>query len=140
MDPTTLAAAAASALIAAMTTDAWQQARSAIVGLWLRVYPNRAETIGEELTEVRQEAMAARQQGHAEAEEGLVADWQRRLRRLLDANPEIAADLQQVLDDVITPGLEPADRERVSQIVMSAQASGHGRVFQAGRDVHITGQ
>lgn len=140
MDPATLAAAAATALIAAMTTDAWQQARSAIVGLWRRVHPDRAATIGDELTEVRQEALAARQQGDAGAEEGLVADWQRRLKRVLDADPEAAEEVQRVLDDVLTPALDPADQQRVGQIVMKAQASGHGRVYQAGRDMHITGQ
>jgi hypothetical protein len=140
MDPATLAAAAASGLIAALTTNAWEQARSAIVGLWRRVHPNRAETIGEELVEARQEALAARQQGDADAEEGLVADWQRRLRRLLEADPEIATELQRVLDDVLTPALDAADQQRVGQIVMKAQASGHGRVFQAGRDMHVTEQ
>jgi hypothetical protein len=140
MDPATLAAAAATALIAAMTTDGWQQARSAIVRLWRRVYPNRAETIGDELAEVRPEALAARQQGDAGAEEGLAADWQRRLRRLLEADPEVAAELQRVLDHVFTPVLGPADQERVGQVVMKARATGHGRIFQAGRDMHITGE
>jgi len=140
MDPATLAAAAASGLIAAMMTTAWDQARSAIVGLWRRVHPNRAETIGEELAEVRQEALVARQQGDAGTEEGLIADWQRRLRRLLEADSEIATELQRVLEDVLTPALNPADQERIGQIVMNAQASGHGRVFQAGRDIHVTGQ
>jgi hypothetical protein len=140
MDPATLAAAAASGLVAALTTDAWEQARSAIVGLWRRVHPNRAETIEDELAEVREEALAARQQGDADTEEGLIADWQRRLRRLLEADPEIAAELQRVLDDVFTPALDSADQQRIGQIVMKAQATGHGRVFQAGRDMHVTGQ
>jgi hypothetical protein len=140
MDPATLAAAAATGLIAALTTDAWEQVRSAIVGLWRRVHPDRAQTIGDELVEVRQEALAARQQGDADTEKGLEADWQRRLRRLLDADPGAAAELQRVLDDVLTPALGPADQERVGQIVMEAHAGGHGRIFQAGRDMHITGQ
>jgi hypothetical protein len=140
MDPATLAAAAATALIAAITTDGWEQARSAIVGLWRRVHPKRAETISDELAEARQEALTARQHGDAGTEEGLAADWQRRLRRLLDTDPGVAAELQRVLDDVFTPALRPADHDRVSRIVMKAQASDHGRVFQAGRDMHITGQ
>jgi hypothetical protein len=84
--------------------------------------------------------LAARQQGDADTEEGLIADWQRRLRRLLEADPEIAAELQRVLDDVFTPALDSADQQRIGQIVMKAQATGHGRVFQAGRDMHVTGQ
>jgi hypothetical protein len=138
VDPATLAAAAAAALIAAITTDAWQQATSAIVGLWRRVHPNRAETIEEELAEARQYALAAREQGDADAGEGLAADWQRRLKRLLDADPDAAGELQRVMEDLLTPSLAPADQERVGSIVLKAQATGHGRVYQAGRDMHIT--
>lgn len=140
MDPATLAAAAATGLIAALTTDAWEQARSAIVGLWRRVHPERTQTIGDELAEVRQEALAARRQGDSGTEQGLEADWQRRLRRLLDADPGVAEELQRVLDDVLTPALGPADQERVGHIAIEAHASGHGRIFQAGRDMHITSE
>lgn len=140
MDPSQLAAAFASGLIAAMTTDAWEEVRSAMIGLWRRVHPSRAETIGEELVEVRQEALAARQGADASAEESLIEDWQRRLQRLLEAAPEMTVELQRILDDVLRPTLGPADQSRIRQIVMNARASDHGQVFQAGRDIHITGQ
>jgi hypothetical protein len=140
MDPATLAAAAASALIAAMTTDAWEQARSAVVDIWRRVHPGHTGTISHELSETRQEVLAARQLGgDAGSAEGLTADWQRRLCRLLKTDPSIAVELQRVLDDVFVPALTKADQMRIREIVMTAQASGHGRVFQAGRDMHING-
>jgi hypothetical protein len=52
----------------------------------------------------------------------------------------MATEMQRVLDEVFIPVLDPADQQRIGQIVMKAQATGHGRVFQAGRDMHITGQ
>jgi hypothetical protein len=140
MDPATLAAATATGLIAALTTDAWEQTRSALVSLWRRVHPNRAEAISEELAEVRQEALEARRQGDAVAEQGLTADWQRRLRRLLDIDPQIAIELQNILEGVISPTINDADQRRIAQIVMNANATGHGRVYQAGRDLHVSDQ
>ncbi|MFI6743795.1 hypothetical protein ACIBI9_63950 [Nonomuraea sp. NPDC050451] len=38
------------------------------------------------------------------------------------------------MEEVLTPALEPADQERVGSLVLKASASGHGRVYQAGRD------
>jgi hypothetical protein len=139
MDPTVLAAAAATSLIGALTTDAWERASSAIAALWRR-QPHRAQAIEDELVEVRQEILAARQDGGTETEEGLVADWQRRLRRLLESDTAAAEELQRILNEVLNPVLSHVDQGRVEKIVMEARASGHGRVFQAGRDMRITGQ
>jgi hypothetical protein len=140
MDSTPLAAAAASALIAAMTTDAWEQARAGVVGMWRRVHPDRAGTIHDELAQSRHEALEARENDDVDSAAGLVADWQRRLRRLLEADPAMVGELQRLLDDVLSPAVDPADRQRIDRVVMKAQASGHGRVFQAGRDMRISGQ
>lgn len=137
MDSATLAAAAATGLIEGLTTSSWEQVRSAIVGLWQRVHTNRAEAVREELAEVRQEALTARQQGDSDTEEILVADWQRRLWRLLVADPGIASELQRVLDEVFIPVLDAANPKRIGQIAMKAQATGYGKVYQAGRDMHV---
>lgn len=134
MNPAQLAATAASALVGAMATDAWEEARAAVVSLWHRVYPGRAETVAEELLEVRQDVLAA-QQTDVRIEESLIEEWQRRLQRMLEASPKMAIELQCILDDVFRPVL---DREQRDSIVMNARASEHGRVFQAGRDMHIT--
>jgi hypothetical protein len=121
MDPATIAAAVGSALIAAMTTDAWEQARSTIVQLWRHVHPERAETIAAELADTREEVLAARRSGAVEVEAALAEDWERRLRRLLGVDPNVAAELQQVLDDVLVPALGLADRERIYSIVTKTQ-------------------
>jgi hypothetical protein len=70
MDPATLAIVAANALVVAVATDAWEKVRGAVVSLWKRVHPDRAAAIDGELRELRNEALIARQQGDAIAEEG----------------------------------------------------------------------
>jgi hypothetical protein len=135
VDPLVLAAA--TALVTAMATDGWQQARSGAVALWRRVHPERVTAIEAELGEVRTELLAAREASDAPAEEGLVADWQRKLRRLLAEDPQLAGELRRVLDEQWTPLLGAAERTAVDVIVQSASATGHGQVYQAGRDQNI---
>ncbi|MFH9863016.1 hypothetical protein [Streptomyces sp. NPDC017202] len=120
-----------------MATDTWQHARTAVVDLWRRALPRRADTIEAELVEVREEVRLARQAGDEDAEQGLAEDWQRRLMRLLREDPDLAAELQRVLDDVLVPSLSASDEERVRSIVMNATASGNSRVYQAARDIHV---
>ncbi len=137
VDPLVLAAG--TALVTAMATDGWQQARAGAVALWRRVHPDRVQLIEAELEEVRGEMLAARQAGDATAEEGLVADWQRRLRRLLADDPALAPELRRVLDEQWTPLLAAAEQTRVQNIRQMAAASSQSRVYQAGRDLHISG-
>jgi hypothetical protein len=135
MEP--IADAVGTALVSAMTTEAWQQARAAAVALWRRVYPGRAETVKAELSETRDEILLAREAGDSKTEEELAADWQRRVHRLLKADPNLTTELRRVLDEELAPLLPADEQSRVGAIVMNATASEHGRVYQAGRDVHI---
>ncbi|MEU4825113.1 hypothetical protein AB0H37_24845 [Actinomadura sp. NPDC023710] len=135
MDP--LLMAAGTALVTAVATDGWQQARSGAVALWRRAHPERVAAVEAELEEVRGEVLAARQAGEAGVEEGLAAEWQRKLARLVTADPEIAAEIQRVLDKVWKPLLPADELVRVQNITQNATASGHGRVYQAGRDQTI---
>lgn len=140
MDPFVLAAA--TAIVSAMATDSWEQARSAIAGLWRRVHPERVAAVEGELAEVRTEVLAARENGDRPGEQDLTADWGRKLQRLLAAakgsDPGLESELRRVLDEELTPLLLPADQARVTQVTLNATASGHGRIYQAGRDQHIT--
>jgi hypothetical protein len=138
VDQEALAAAAAAALVAAMTTDTWQVARSAVVKLWRRVSPNRRQAIREELGEVRQLAIEARGANDAKAENVLVSYWEQRLLALIAADPKVAADLQTALEEVLLPRLPSNDRRQISKIVMTAKAADNSRVYQAGRDIHVT--
>lgn len=137
MDPAILAATAGNALIIAMTTDAWQQVRSAIVSLWRRARPEDADTIEAALGEIRGEILAARRLGNTAIERDLVTEWQHRLLQLIQGDQDIAEVLQSVLDEVLIPAFGPAGRQRAGSMVMTATASGQGRVYQAGRDQGI---
>jgi hypothetical protein len=125
-----------------MATDSWQQARSAIAGLWRRAHPERVAAVEGELAEVRTEVLAARENGDRPGEQDLITEWGRKLQRLLAAangsDPGLEAELRRVLDQQLTPLLPPADQARVTQVTLNATASGQGRIYQAGRDQHIT--
>ncbi|NUV55072.1 hypothetical protein G6W51_19590 [Streptomyces coelicolor] len=137
MDPeiAALAGTAGTTVVTLMVTNAWESARDGMVALWRRFQPARAESIGEELEAGRADLLLARQAGDADSEAELTVEWQGRLRRFLLAHPEAAEELRRVLDELTPqlPGETAAERIR-----MEARASGSARIYQAGRDQHIT--
>ncbi|MGV9911755.1 hypothetical protein ACWEWD_11675 [Streptomyces tendae] len=137
MDPeiAALAGTAGTTVVTLMVTNAWESARDGMVGLWRRFQPARAESVGEELEAGREELLLARRAGDDEAEAGLTAEWQGRVRRLLLARPDVADELRALLDE-LAPSMpqEPDPR----QVHLQARASGSARIYQAGRDQHIT--
>ncbi|MGW0459982.1 hypothetical protein [Streptomyces tendae] len=132
MDPeiAALAGTAGTTVVTLMVTNAWESARDGMVALWRRFQPARAESVGEELEAGREELLLARRAGDDEAEAGLTAEWQGRVRRLLLARPDVADELRALLDE-----LAPPDARHVH---LQARASGSARIYQAGRDQHIT--
>ena len=134
MDPqlADLARTAGSTVVGLMATDAWQRTRDGIVALWRRVQPDRADAVGSELEATRVEVLEARSSGDARTEHELDAEWSGRMRRFLAAEPDIADELRRILDEV-----SPA-QPQTNEIHLRAQASGQARVYQAGRDQHIT--
>jgi hypothetical protein len=124
-----LVLAAATALVTAMTTDGWQQARSAIVSLWRRHRPDHAPAIEADVDATHAELVAAREAGSTAAADELVADWKRRLRRLLESDPALEAELRRVLDEELMPVLPPSDQARV-QNIQHITASAPGAVAQ----------
>ncbi|MFI0223237.1 hypothetical protein [Streptomyces lydicus] len=138
MDPdiSTLAGTAGTTVVTLMTTDAWHRARDGVIALWRRVHPERADAISDELQATRTDLLAARQAGDAQAEEELRSEWQGRLRRLLASDPDVAVELRQLLNEISPTDSGPSTTG--AQIRMQACVSGDGRVFQAGRDQHIT--
>ncbi|MGA5763298.1 hypothetical protein [Nonomuraea bangladeshensis] len=121
----------------AILRHAWQSARDGAVALWRRARPEQAEVVEAELTEVREQVLRARGEGDADTEQALTGSWQVRLQQLLRTDPSLAGELRRVLDEVLTPALQPADQDRIGSLVMKATASGHGRVYQSGRDQTI---
>ncbi|MFD3790845.1 hypothetical protein [Streptomyces cyaneofuscatus] len=123
-----LAQSAGVTLVGLMATDAWERTRDGVVGLWQRARPERADAVAAELGNTREDLAS-----DATAEGELAAEWQGRIRRLLIDRPEVAVELQRLLDELI-PDTGPS----VAPVSQSATASGHSRLYQAGRDLHIT--
>jgi hypothetical protein len=129
-----LARSAGSTVVTLMATDAWERAREGVVALWRRVSPSRADGVEEELEAARGDLLTARENGDDLTEQELRDEWTGRVRRLLRERPEVASELRQILTD-----LDPELTDSVPRTLqMRAEASGSGRVYQAGRDQHIT--
>jgi hypothetical protein len=138
MDP--VVAAFGTALVGAIATDAWQQVREALTGLWRRVHPRRGDDVGAELDELREQVLAARRDGDASTERALEGAWQLRLQQLLRADPALAAELQRVLDQVLTPALTPAEQARVGTIIMTGSSHDSSTFTQIGTQANYPRQ
>jgi hypothetical protein len=131
MDP--IAQAAGTALVQAIATDAWQQVKQAVTGLWHRVRPGPADLVGGDLDELRTQVLRARADGDAETEQALERAWQLRLRELLRADPALAVDLRQVLDQVLAPA---AGQGQAGAIVMTGISRDTSSFTQIGSQVN----
>jgi hypothetical protein len=120
-------------MVTMMATDAWQAARDGVIALWRRIQPGRADATAVQLDASREDALAAGVADDQQTLSELRAQWQGLFRRLVVAHPEAAAELRALLDELQQPGgsVAPVTAQR-------ATASGHARVYQAGRDQHIT--
>jgi hypothetical protein len=113
MDP--IVRSAGTALVGAMATDAWQQARAATVAVWRRTRPDRADHIAAELEGLRTQVLTAREHRDPDTEHALAGAWRLYLQQLVDAHPAFADELRRLLDDHLNPALaahERAHRER----------------------------
>jgi hypothetical protein len=127
-----LASTAGTTVVTLMATDAWERTRDAIAALWRRAHPERADTVTAELDATREDLATAESRGDEGVAQELQEEWRGRIRRLLTARPEAAEDLRRLLDD-LAPGEAPA-----RTVTQQATASGHARIYQAGRDQHIS--
>ncbi|MCZ4125139.1 hypothetical protein [Streptomyces sp. H39-S7] len=132
--------AAGTALVGAMATDAWQQAREGTVAWWRRVSGDQADAVGSDLAAARPQVLAARVAGDRDVERALIGAWQLRLQQLVAAGVIRPADLRSLLDEQLTPVLPPEEASAVGSLVQRATASGDARIYQAGRDLHINDQ
>ena len=129
-----LARVAGTAVVTLMATDAWERTRDGVVALWQRVSPARADGVEGELEATRDDLLAAREDGDDLTEQELREEWVGRLRRLLREQPEVADELRRILGE-----LDPRPQDAgAGTVKLRAEASGSGRVYQAGRDQHIT--
>ncbi len=132
MDPeiTALASTAGTALVTLLATDGWERVKGALVSLWRRTQPERAEDMASALDATHEDLLTARRNGDADTADELGVEWQGRIRRLIAAHPQAAADLRALLAEFpVTPA--------VPTVTQHATASGNARVYQAGRDQHL---
>ena len=135
MDPISLAFG--TALVGAIATSTWQQVRDAVTGLWRRVHPRQeAGGIGTELDDLREQVLQARRDADTGTERALEGAWQLRLQQLLRADPALAAELRQVLDQVLTPALTPAEQARVGTILMTGSSHDSSTFTQIGTQIN----
>jgi hypothetical protein len=127
-----LAATAATTVVGLLTTDAWERLKGGLVALWRRANPERAAGIEAEITEARSELLAPGAADDTELTHALVREWQRRIYRLLIADPELAVDLRRLLNEEIDSPRSGAPTPIV-HLELNAQASGHGRIYQVGQ-------
>ncbi|MEV4195467.1 hypothetical protein [Streptomyces toxytricini] len=137
MDP--IVVTAGSALVGAMATDGWQQARTAVVEWWRRRRPDAAEEVGSELEALRGRVLHAREHSDADTEQALAGAWRLRLQQLLDEDPALVGELRRLLDEQLAPAQADDRQARNHPVRMKAEAHDSSRVFMAGRDQHITG-
>ncbi len=132
-----LTSMAATTLVQLLATEGWDQAKTAILGLWRRVHPERVETVQAELEDSRAEVLAAREIGDEQVEQVLMGEWQGRLRHLVAADPQLADELRRVVAE-LRSALADDDPPRGAATSMQATAFGNSGVYQAGRDLHVT--
>jgi lipase chaperone LimK len=133
----TMVSTVATTLVRLLTTDGWERAKSAIGSLWQRVHPDHAAAVEAELADSRAALLEARDAGDDQAERDLEAEWRGRLRYLVAADPAVASELPQLVQD-LRAALSASQQAPGGHVEMHAHASGHGQVYQAGRDQRIT--
>jgi hypothetical protein len=123
------------ALVGAMATDTWAEARSAVIALWRRFRPRaQADAVEDDLDRLRELAMAARTPERANTEKALVAVWQGKLQELALDKPDAVEELRTILSATLVPMLDAAKRERVHQIIMVGTSHDNSTLTQVAGD------
>ncbi|WP_431042600.1 hypothetical protein ACQUSR_12195 [Streptomyces sp. P1-3] len=128
-----LAASGATTLVGLMVSDAWTQGRQRLVRFFAR--GGGEDAAEEELRASREELVAACEAGDEDAAADIEAGWRQRLRRVLRADPEAAAELRLLLAE-----LDP-ESERQQTATVHNSVSGvvrNGSVIQGHRISGIT--
>lgn len=135
MDPIVLAFGPA--LVGAIATDTWPRVREAVTELWRRVHSaEKADDIGAELDELREQIVLARRDRDADTERALEGAWQVKTQRLLRTHTTLAAELGRVLEEVLTPALAPAEQTRIEKIIMTGSSHDSSTFIQIGNQTN----
>ncbi|UUU34674.1 hypothetical protein JIX56_35155 [Streptomyces sp. CA-210063] len=122
-----LAAAGATTLVQSMVGDGWAGLRDRVASFFSR---GRSEQdVQDDLEESRAELVAAQDAGDEEAVADVQAEWRNRLRRTLRADPNAAAELRALLDELVPE----KDEQGRGSVYNTINGSVHqGTVIQAG--------
>lgn len=101
MDPQleALALAAATTVVGLLTTDAWEQTKTALAAMWQRAHPEPSRSMDAELGEARERLLTALRAGDTQTERHITNELVDRLRHLLATHPELAVELAQLNDE-----------------------------------------
>ncbi|MGW7362823.1 hypothetical protein ACWGI8_05170 [Streptomyces sp. NPDC054841] len=121
-----LATAGATTLVQQMTTDGWTRAKERMVAFFARHGTADEESVAADLDLAHAELVEEGAEEQTAAD--ITAEWRNRMRRTLRADPESAAELRALLDE-LTPE-PPAEPRATVHNVMSGGA--HGFVMQTG--------
>jgi len=120
-----LAALAGDTLVAAATTDVWEAAKRRFARLLGRGDQEREESAKRRLDDTRRQLQDVPEAEREQAQTRLASAWQTRLIDLLEEHPDVAPDLQVLVDQI--------QAELPARVV---SASGHG--VAAGGNVNIS--
>ncbi|MFI1417942.1 hypothetical protein ACH4VX_08100 [Streptomyces sp. NPDC020731] len=140
MDPCllTLAGTAGTSLVGLLVAEGWQQTRDGVVTVWHRFRPAAAEEVERELEASRTAALDAGGGDGPGPAGRLEGQWVGRFAALLGEYPEAAEELRELVEE--WQRRSAGGQEVRGDVRMEARAEGNGRVYQAGRDQHITGR
>ena len=124
---------AGTTVVTLMTTEIWQRLNERLTQLWRRFQPAQADGVAAGFEADRREALMAVESDDEETLDELRAQWRGRIRRLLVADPSAREELSRLLDE-----LAPLPESEASGVVQHAKATGSARIYQAGRDQHVT--
>lgn len=120
---TALAAAGATALVQQMVTESWAQARDRVARFFARGSGDE-EALAGELEEARIEVVAARGAEDEATAADVQAEWRSRLRRRLAADPEAAAELRALLEE-----LSPEPDARAPRVTITNNTISGGTLY-----------
>lgn len=124
-----LVTSAATTLVGAVATDAWQAARAGFARLLGRGDQAAEASAARRLDELEGDVVAVDLEQRAQVRQQLVSDWRVRLRDLLQDHPELAEPLRELRDEVQVQ-LPPVQQQWVQNITASAPgATAQGAMF-----------
>ncbi|MCX4822326.1 hypothetical protein OG883_21025 [Streptomyces sp. NBC_01142] len=133
-----LATTGAAALVQQIVTDTWTSARGQVVAFFSRGAAD-PEAVGADLDAARADLVDAQRSADEETAADIQAEWRSRMRRTLQADPQAAAELRALLEE-LAPTLPVQQAVEVHNTISGGMQ--HGPVIQTGTvgNIHIGGQ